>query len=105
MHPRTAAVTPTAVHAWARTVPASGISSRASIRSWSVCTPDFGHMAIDGDLVVHTEYEFDEPIIRQVRFVDKTPPHLDSTAREDAEYLRRILADKPALQWRGRDDE
>ena len=45
-------------------------------------------MGYDGDLVVHTEYEFDEPIIRQVRFADKTPPHLDSTAREDAEYLR-----------------
>ena len=32
-------------------------------------------------------------------------PRLDSTARGDAVYLRRVLADKPALQWRGRDDE
>ena len=45
-----------------------------------VC-PDFGHMALDGDLVVHTKYEFDESIIRQVRFADKTPSRLGSTAR------------------------
>ena len=69
----------------------------------SVATALLGEMGYDGDLVVHTEYEFDEPII--VGFADKTPPRLEPTAREDAEYLRRILADKPALQWRGRDDE
>ena len=50
-------------------------------------------MGYDGDLVVHTEYEFDEPIIRQVGYAEQAPPRLDSTAREDAEYLRRILAD------------
>lgn len=62
-------------------------------------------MGYDGDLVVHTEYtNCDEPI-RQVGFADKTPPRLDSRARGDAVYLRRVLADKPALQWRGRDDE
>ena len=71
---------------------------------WHRALSLLGEMGYDGDLVVHTENEFDEPIIRQVGFADK-PPRLDSTAREDAEYLRRILADKPALQWRGRDDE
>ena len=48
-------------------------------------------MGYDGALAVHTEYEFEEAIIRQVGYADSAPPDLEATAREDAVYLRDIL--------------
>lgn len=44
----------------------------------------------DGAFSVHTEYDFDEAIIRQVGFADRTPPHLEEWARADAAYLRKV---------------
>jgi sugar phosphate isomerase/epimerase len=44
----------------------------------------------DGAFSVHTEYEFDESIIRQVGYADSTPPNLEEWARADAAYLRRM---------------
>ena len=47
-------------------------------------------LGFDGAFSVHTEYEFDESIIRRVGFANATPPNLEEWARADAAYLRRI---------------
>jgi sugar phosphate isomerase/epimerase len=49
-------------------------------------------LGFDGPLSVHTEYGFDEAIIRNVGYADETPGSLEQYAREDAAYLRRALA-------------
>ena len=46
----------------------------------------------DGPLTVHTEYRFDESIIRQVGYAETTPPNLEQWAKEDAVYLRNVLS-------------
>ena len=50
-------------------------------------------LGYDGPFSVHTEYGFDESIIRQVGYADETPPNLEAWAREDAAYLRRLWAE------------
>ncbi len=50
-------------------------------------------LGFDGAFSVHTEYGFDETIIRQVGYSDTTPPHLEEWARGDAAYLRTIWAE------------
>ena len=47
-------------------------------------------LGYDGPFSVHTEYGFDESIIRQVGYAGETPPNLETWAREDAAYLRRL---------------
>ena len=47
-------------------------------------------LGFDGAFSVHTEYDFDESIIRQVGYADATPPHLEEWARADAAYLRTM---------------
>jgi sugar phosphate isomerase/epimerase len=47
-------------------------------------------LGFDGAFSVHTEYEFDESIIRRVGYADATPPNLEEWARADAAYLRRM---------------
>ena len=47
-------------------------------------------MGFDGPVSVHTEYDFDEAVIRQVGYADTTPPHLEEWARADAAYLRKL---------------
>ena len=46
----------------------------------------------DGPLTVHTEYRFDESIIRQVGYAETTPSNLEQWAKEDAVYLRNLLS-------------
>jgi sugar phosphate isomerase/epimerase len=46
----------------------------------------------EGPLTVHTEYRFDESIIRQVGYAETTPPNLEQWAKEDAVYLRNMLS-------------
>jgi sugar phosphate isomerase/epimerase len=46
----------------------------------------------EGPLTVHTEYRFDESIIRQVGYAETTPPNLEQWAKEDAIYLRNMLS-------------
>jgi sugar phosphate isomerase/epimerase len=53
-------------------------------------------LGFDGVFSVHTEYDFDETVIRQVGYADETPPHLEDWARADAAYLRRMWADATA---------
>ncbi len=48
--------------------------------------------SFDGPLTVHTEYRFDESIIRQVGYAETTPPNLEQWAKEDAVYLRNLLS-------------
>lgn len=48
----------------------------------------------DGALLVHTEYDFDESIIRQVGFAGRVPEGLEAQARGDAAYLRRLLEEQ-----------
>ena len=45
-----------------------------------------------GPLIVHTEYGFDESIIRQVGYADTAPADLDRQAGADAAFLRRLLS-------------
>jgi sugar phosphate isomerase/epimerase len=47
----------------------------------------------DGPLSVHTEYGFDEAIIRNVGYADETPGSLEEYARADAASLRRVLTE------------
>jgi len=49
-------------------------------------------LGFDGPLVVHTEYDFDESIIRNVGYADTSPPNLEQFAAADAAYLRDILS-------------
>jgi sugar phosphate isomerase/epimerase len=51
-------------------------------------------LGFDGAFSVHTEYEFDESIIRQVGYADSTPPNLEEWARADAAYLRRMWGER-----------
>ncbi len=46
----------------------------------------------NGPLTVHTEYRFDESIIRQVGYAETTPPNLERWAKEDVVYLRNVLS-------------
>lgn len=50
-------------------------------------------LGFDGVFSVHTEYDFDESIIRQVGYAETTPPHLEEWARGDAAYLRKVWAE------------
>jgi sugar phosphate isomerase/epimerase len=47
-------------------------------------------MGYDGAFSVHTEYSFEEPIIRQVGYADTTPPNLETFAQQDAVCVRRV---------------
>ena len=47
-------------------------------------------LGFDGAFSVHTEYDFDESIIRQVGYADTTPPNLEEWARADAAHLRKM---------------
>lgn len=49
------------------------------------------NMGFEGPLSVHTEYEFDEAIIRQVGFADSKPPGLEDVPRADVAFLRQIM--------------
>jgi sugar phosphate isomerase/epimerase len=50
-------------------------------------------LGFDGAFSVHTEYDFDESIIRQVGYADATPPNLVEWARADAAFLRKAWTD------------
>jgi len=47
----------------------------------------------DGPLAVHTEYQFDETIIRQVGYADTKPLGLEEVAQKDLVFLRNILSE------------
>ncbi len=50
-------------------------------------------MGFTGPLAVHTEYEFDETIIRQVGYADTKPRGLEEIVQQDVVFLKKILAD------------
>ena len=50
-------------------------------------------LGYNGPFSVHTEYEFDEAIIRQVGYANESPPNLEAWAQEDAALLRRVWAE------------
>jgi sugar phosphate isomerase/epimerase len=50
-------------------------------------------LGFDGAISEHTEYDFDESIIRQVGYADTSPLHLEEWARADAAYMRKAWAD------------
>ena len=60
--------------------------------NWQRCLGLLHRFGFDGPLTVHTEYTFDESIIRQVGYAETSPPNLERWAREDAAYLRTVLA-------------
>jgi len=47
---------------------------------------------VDGAISVHTEYDFDESIIRRVGYAEARPPHLEEWACADAAF--------PRTRWR-----
>ena len=59
---------------------------------WQRCVNILADFAFEGPLTVHTEYNFDETIIRQVGYAGTTPSNLEEWAKSDAAYLRRLLA-------------
>jgi sugar phosphate isomerase/epimerase len=58
--------------------------------NWRRALGALKELGFDGDFSVHTEYDFDEAIIRQVGYADATPPHLEEWAKADAAYLRKV---------------
>ena len=58
---------------------------------WQRCMGILCKIGFDGPLTVHTEYTFDESIIRQVGYAEKSPPNVEEWARADAVYLREVL--------------
>ena len=58
---------------------------------WERCIRALRRVGFDGPISVHTEYDFDEAVIRQVGYADSTPPNLEEWAKEDAAFLRRAL--------------
>ena len=73
----------------------SFVNVGAGCVDWHRCLPLLQQMEFDGPLSVHTEYQFDESIIRQVGYAETSPPNLDQWARQDAAYLRQVLAGDP----------
>ncbi len=61
--------------------------------NWHRCLGLLCELGFDGPLTVHTEYCFDESIIRQVGYADTSPPNLEQWAKDDVAYLRRILSE------------
>ena len=61
--------------------------------NWQRCLRALRRLDFEGALTVHTEYTFDESIMRQVGYAETTPPNLEKWAKEDAAYLRRTLLD------------
>ena len=59
---------------------------------WNRCLGILSGFGFEGPLTVHTEYRFDEAIIRQVGWAESSPPNLEEWARADAAYLRKALA-------------
>jgi sugar phosphate isomerase/epimerase len=59
--------------------------------NWPLCLSLLRKFRFNGPLTVHTEYSFDESIIRQVGYAETSPPNLEQWAKEDAAYLRRAL--------------
>ena len=60
---------------------------------WHHCFDLLHKMGFNGPVSVHTEYEFDETIIRQVGYAQTAPPNVEEWAKEDATLLRRIITD------------
>lgn len=50
-------------------------------------------LGFDGTFSVHTEYDFDESIIRKVGYADTNPPNLKAWAQADAAFLRKMWAE------------
>lgn len=60
---------------------------------WFHCFSLLHKMGFEGPVSVHTEYEFDETIIRQVGYAQTTPPNVEEWAKEDATLLKQIITD------------
>ena len=58
---------------------------------WARCLEALIKLGFDGPISVHTEYDFDETIIRQVGYADITPPNLEELARHDAHFLKHEI--------------
>ena len=63
----------------------------SGILDWKNSLANLHQSNFNGPLTVHTEYQFDETIIRQVGYADTSPPNLEKWAKEDIQYLRKIL--------------
>ena len=58
---------------------------------WRRCLAALRSTGFDGPLSVHTEYSFEEAIIRQAGYAETSPPNLEQWAAEDASFLREAL--------------
>ncbi len=60
--------------------------------NWKHALGALHKLGYKGPLTVHTEYNFDESIIRNVGYADTSPPNLEQYARDDAACVRNILS-------------
>lgn len=60
---------------------------------WRRCLSALRRLGFDGPLSVHTEYNFEQSIIRQVGYAETKPQDLEELARQDATYIRGVLAE------------
>lgn len=58
---------------------------------WDRCLGALVRLGFDGPISVHTEYEFDETIIRRVGYADHSPPNLEKWAQQDAIFLKSAI--------------
>lgn len=58
---------------------------------WLRCFELLKKIGFDGPLTVHTEYQFDEKIIRKIGYSDTFPSNLELWAKEDVLYIRELL--------------
>lgn len=59
---------------------------------WQRCLRILKDLDFKGPLSVHTEYSFNESIIRDVGYAETSPPNLERFAKEDAAFLRNIIS-------------
>ena len=61
---------------------------------WTRCVSAVIKTGFEGPVSIHTEYDFDEEVIRKVGYSDSTPPNLDKWAKEDVNFLKSLIYSK-----------
>ena len=57
---------------------------------WARCMQAIVALGFDGPISVHTEYDFDETVIRKVGYAESAPPNLYKWAKEDVRFLKNM---------------
>ncbi|MAG36724.1 MAG: hypothetical protein CL878_10860 [Dehalococcoidia bacterium] len=81
---------PQAEHSTPRYLPKFVKLGEGSV-DWTRCIKAIRCLGFDGPISVHTEYEFDETVIRKVGYAESTPPNLYKWAKEDVAFLKDMI--------------